>query len=251
MFKKHASILLATFVLFSTAMLAQNSTISVSNFDTVTISPHISVTFKQGTEESVVVESLTEPIEKLNVEVKKNNLSIYLEGARITTKNEKEKTEYYTRSKPIYKGTVAKLVVTYKDINTLDLRGEEQFYFEDTIETEKLKLKIFGASEVNMNSVNVSTLAATLYGESHFEIMSGTTNKQRIIAYGETTVNTQNVESKETKLTAYGSGTFQLNVADKLKVSSYGEATIVYKGNPDVNRGIVLGETKIVRKASK
>lgn len=250
MFKKHITILVAAFVLISTSVLAQDNTFTVSDFDSVIISPHISVTFKQGSEASVVVESITEPMEKFNVEVKNKTLSIFLDDARITTKNKKEKTEHYTRNKPIYKGTVAVLIVTYKDIKELDLRGEEKFLFESNIDTERLRLKIFGESEVIMNSVNLKTLQASLYGESHLEIMEGAVETQKITAYGETTVNTQNVESKETKLTAYGSGTFQLNVADRLKVTSYGEATIVYKGNPDVDKGIVIGETTIVRKSS-
>ena len=250
MFKKLKNISVVAFVLVASSMLAQTKTISVSNFDSVIISPHISVTFQEGSEESVRVESITEPMEKFNVEVKNNTLSIFLDDARITTKNKKEKTEYYNRSKPIYKGTVARLVVTYKKINELDLRGEEKFLFESNIDTERLRLKIFGESEVIMNSVSLRTLQATLYGESHLEILKGDVETQKITAYGETTINTQNVESKETKLTAYGSGTFQLNVADRLKVTSYGEATIVYKGNPDVDKGIVIGETTIVRKSS-
>lgn len=240
-----------SFFLITNFAFAQTKSFDVSGFDSVVVSPHISVTFKQGDKESVVVESITEPMEKFNLEVKNNTLSLFLKDARITTKNKKEKTEHYTRSNPIYKGTVAVLTVTYKNINDLDLRGEEKFLFESTIDTESLRLKIFGESEVVMNNVSLRSLQATLYGESNLEILRGDVGKQKITAYGETTVNTQNVESKETKLTAYGSGTFQLNVADRLKITSFGEATIVYKGNPDVDRGIVIGETSIVRKSGK
>ena len=251
MFKKLINSSVIVFLLFSCLATAQTNTISVSNFDSVVVSPHISVTFQQGSEESVVIESITEPMEKLNVEVKNNTLHIFLEDARITTKNKKEKTKNYTQHKPIYKGTVVKATVTYKNINELDLRGEEKFLLESNIETERLRLKIYGESEVTINSVALSNLQASLYGSSHLEIVKGKVEKQKITAYGETTVNTQNVSSSETKLTAYGSGTFQLNVADRLKVTSYGEATIVYKGNPDVDRGIVIGETTIVKKSSK
>ena len=49
----------------------------------------------------------------------------------------------------------------------------------------------------------------------------------------------------ETRLTAYGDGTFQFNVSEHLKITSYGEATINYSGSPNLNKGIVIGETKI------
>jgi len=38
-----------------------------------------------------------------------------------------------------------------------------------------------------------------------------------------------------------------LNVSKKLKISSYGEATITYSGNPEIDKGIIIGETKITR----
>ena len=55
------------------------------------------------------------------------------------------------------------------------------------------------------------------------------------------------VESNEAKITAYGEGTYQFNVSDRLKVTSYGEANILYKGNPNLKKGIVIGESTIRR----
>jgi hypothetical protein len=48
-------------------------------------------------------------------------------------------------------------------------------------------------------------------------------------------------------LDRFRDGTFQFNVAEKLKITSYGEATINYSGNADVNKGIIIGETKIAK----
>ena len=53
------------------------------------------------------------------------------------------------------------------------------------------------------------------------------------------------VISEETKLTAYGDGIFKVNVSEKIKVSSYGEATVLYKGDAVLKKGIVLGESMI------
>lgn len=75
--------------------------------------------------------------------------------------------------------------------------------------------------------------------------MQGEIEKQKFTAYGESKVNTSNIANMETRLTAYGDGTFQFNVSEKLKITSYGEATINYSGSPNLNKGIVIGETKI------
>ena len=64
-------------------------------------------------------------------------------------------------------------------------------------------------------------------------------------AYGESEVNTLGMRNQRTKITAYGESNFRVNVSDRLKVTSYGEAEINYEGDPDVDRGIIIGEASI------
>lgn len=234
-------------LLFSNNANAQTKTIDVESFDKVVVSPHISIVFKEGSKESVTVKSMTEPMEKLNVEVKNNALHIYLEDARIVTGTKKEDRNGYTGTKDLYTGTVVKAIVTYKSLKSLDLRGEENFTFESRLSADKLKMSIYGESQVYMNEVAIQNLQVSLYGESFLEITKGSVAKQKFMAYGESNVNTANVVNKETKLTAYGDGTFQFNVSEKLKISSYGEATITYSGAASLNKGIIIGETEITK----
>ena len=236
---------LISFLLFSNHSTGQSKVIEVETFDKIVVSPHIEVIFKKGDKESVSVESITVPVEKLNVEVKKNTLNLFLEGAKIVADTKKEYVNGYKTKTSIYKGTIARIIVTYKNLNSLDLRGEERFEFESYINSKKLRLNIYGESQVYFNEVEINSLLVTIYGESYLEIKNGKIENQKFTAYGESKVNTMNVESKETKLTAYGDGTFQFNVSEKLKITSYGEATINYSGNPTLNKGIVIGETKI------
>jgi hypothetical protein len=53
------------------------------------------------------------------------------------------------------------------------------------------------------------------------------------------------VNTQETKLTAYGDGTFKFNVSKKIKVTSYGESTVLYKGDATLKKGIVIGDSTI------
>ena len=238
---------LIVFLLFSNYSTAQSKVIAVETFDKVIVSPHIEVIFKEGVKESVSVESIIVPIEKLNVVVKNNTLNVYLDGARITTETKKEYVNNNKRKTSIYKGTIVSLIITYKKINSLDLRGEERLVFENNIVAKKLRLNIYGESQVYLNEVDIQNLQVSIYGESYLEIAQGKIEKQKFTAYGESTINTLNVESTETKLTAYGDGTFQFNASEKLKITSYGEATINYSGNANLNKGIVIGETKITK----
>jgi hypothetical protein len=245
--KAMAVLQILCFLLFSTYSTAQSNVIDVETFDKVIVSPHIEIVFKEGTKESVSVQSITVPIEKFNVVVKNNTLQVYLEDAKIATGNKKEKRQGNTYTTALYNGTVVRATITYKKINSLDLRGEENFVFESTINTNKLRLNIYGASQVYMNEVAIKNLRVSLYGESYLEITKGNIEKQKFTAYGESKVNTANIVNNETKLTAYGDGTFEFNVSEKLKITSYGEATIIYSGNANLNKGIIIGETKITK----
>ncbi|MCK5677170.1 MAG: hypothetical protein KAH72_01660 [Flavobacteriaceae bacterium] len=46
-------------------------------------------------------------------------------------------------------------------------------------------------------------------------------------------------------ITLYGESNVNINVTQDMKVTSYGEANIKYRGNPKINKGIVIGETTI------
>ena len=238
---------LIAFIFCASFMTAQTTVIDVDTFNKVMVSPHIEVVFIEGDAESVTIESSTEPMEKLNVEVKNNTLSVYLEGAKMTTDTKKQKKNGYKMKVPIYKGTVVKAIITYKNLNAVDLRGEQRFVFESPLNTDELRFSMYGESQVYVNEVAVKELHVSIYGECYFEIKKGNTENQRYTAYGESTVNVSSVTSERTKLTAYGDGTFQFNVAERLKVTSYGEATITYAGSPTVNKGIIIGETTIAR----
>ncbi|MGB5498692.1 MAG: head GIN domain-containing protein [Maribacter sp.] len=235
------------FLLACTTIWAQNKTINVNHFEKVIVSPHIQAKFVQGDKEQVQIESSTVSKEKINVEVNGKTLRIYLDGAKEVTKNEKVKENGYKRSKSIYKGTVLKVTITYKTLNELSLRGEEKFVCESPLTGSQFKLIIYGESQVYLNQVKLAELQATIYGESYLEIRNGTIDSQKFTAYGETRINTLGVTNKNTKIVAYGEGSYRVNVSNRLKVTAYGEATIAYEGNPDVAKGIVIGEATIQR----
>ncbi|SFW54082.1 Putative auto-transporter adhesin, head GIN domain [Sinomicrobium oceani] len=224
---------------------AQSWSISVDPFSEVIINPHIEVTFREGPEESVVVEYISEPMEKLHVEVKNKVLHMYLDGARMVTKTEKVKEDGRKVKKPVYDGTVVKAVVTYKKADNFSLRGDEKIVFESPLHLDKLKLHIYGASEISLNEATVEDLRAVIYGACHFEIRKGDIAEQKFTTYGESEIRTLGARNKSTRIVAYGDSDFECSVSQRLKVTSYGEATVKYKGNPEIRKGIVIGDTEI------
>ncbi|MFK5972569.1 MAG: head GIN domain-containing protein [Flavobacteriaceae bacterium] len=233
-------------VIFSTVKTqAQSKTVTVTHFDKVIVSPHIQVVFKQGDEETVTIENISVPHEKINIEVHGKTLRLYLDDAKMVTKSEKVRRDKWQGRRSIYKGTIVTATVTYTALKELSLRGEETFICESPLEVDSFRLKIYGGSQVYLNEVKLQSLRATIYGNSYLEIKGGSIERQKFTAYGESKINTLEVNNETTKITAYGEGSFRFNVSENLKITAYGEAIVAYEGNPEVQRGIVIGEATI------
>jgi len=223
---------------------AQTTTV-VKSFNKVIVSPHIQVTFVEGDQESVTIESNTVSNDKLNIEVKDKTLRIYLEGAKEITKNQKVYDNGNKEKRSIYNGTIVKATVTYKTLNNLSVRGEETIVCNSLLQGKRFNLKIYGESHVVLNAVNLGELRTTIYGESYLDIKSGTVNHQRYTTYGEGKINTLGINNSSTKITAYGESDFSLNVSDAIKITAYGEAKLQYTGNPVITKGLHIGQMHI------
>jgi len=224
---KHITII--ALVLISQTLLAQTKT-AVTSFNKVIISPHIETTFVEGDEESVTIIDSTEPEDKINIEVKGNTLRVYLDDAKESTKSEKIEKNGRKMNVPIYKGKVLTIIVTYKNIDDLSLRGEQRTVFESLIDVEDFELKIYGESVVLFNAVNFKEFDADIYGESQLTIKEGVIDDQKITAYGECEINIVAVDNKTSKLKAYGEAKFTVNASKRIKFTAYGEAELYYKG---------------------
>lgn len=244
-FRANLSIIfIATFFLQAFAVQAQSKTFTVKTFDKVIISPHIEVVFKVGDKEEVIIEMLSEDLDEMNVVVKGKTLQVYLDDAKTYTEKDEEKSTKY-KTVDAYKGTVAKAIVYYKKVKTFSLRGEERFNFEDPIISDKITFNIYGESQITMQDVTLKELRVSIYGESFLKIENGSIENQRITGYGESVVDFLQVNNKETKITAYGDGNYQFNVSDRLKIISYGEPIISYKGRATLDKGFSIGEVEI------
>ena len=233
-------------LLFLNGNLSAQKTIKLeSDFDKIIVSPHIEVIFKKGNEPSIEILDINVPVQKFSYELYKGTLQVYLEGAKTYTKNKKIMIRNAERKVPLYKGRVAKVIITYTEVKIFSLRGEEKISFQTPLIQRECILRIYGKSEVTINTVDVDRLDVSIYGDSLLNMEKGYVKRQKITAYGASKVMASDVISEETKLTAYGDGIFKVNVSEKIKVSSYGEATVLYKGDAVLKKGIVLGESMI------
>ncbi len=243
--KKSIFPIVLLFLVTAFSVEAQEKIYPVKSFEKVIVSPHIEVNLVEGSEESVKIENAKVSSDKINVKVEGNTLRIYLDGAKTVTKSEKHENDNWKGKRSIYNGTMMRATITYKTLKALSIRGEEIVKALSPMSQDRLKLTIYGESKVYFNSLTTEELTVSIYGESYLEIESGSVDRQVYRAYGESEVNTSEMDNKSTKITAYGESNFRVNVADRLKITCYGETTINYKGEAAVDKGIVIGEAEI------
>jgi len=239
------SLLFIALVLTSFQGISQELKIPVGHFDKVIVSPHIEVNFIESDYEEVEIHNSKISLAKINVKLIGSTLRIYLEDAQIVAKSEKVDNIKWKGKQSIYNGKIATLTVKYKALKELSLRGEQKFVCESPLEMDKFHLKIYGEANVILKKVNIGTLKTIIYGESNLCIKEGQIAQQVFTNYGEAEINTLGIENNKTKIISHGEAEYKINVEDRLRITSYGETSIAYTGNPSVSKGIIVGEVDI------
>ena len=227
------------------SLTAQSDPIQVNSFNKILVSPNIELFLQEGTEETVTIQGSSIPEEKINIKVVGNTLKIYLDDAKIATKHKKVYRDNYKMKVPIYDGSVVSALVTYKNLEKLTIRGEERITCESPIKTDKFKVKMFGEADLVVQELDVKSMKAALFGDHNLRIENGSAEKLVYHSYGESDIETESLNTKITRIWAMGDSEFKVNADEKIRFSSLGESKVKYLGDPDVRKGITIGENKV------
>jgi hypothetical protein len=214
----------------------------LNDFDRLVLSPHINLVLTQGDQEHIRMEYENVDLRDINVEVSGNTLRIFLENAKIIDKQERYD---YSMSRSIYQDARITAYVTFKDLEYLEIRGDQQVTVESPIRADQFRMKIYGENDVRMKNIQTEYFKVIMYGENELNIDEGKVEYQKYTMYGENIVDVSRVRSLHATTKAYGESEISLHVEHELQVSALGEPIIMYSGNPKVNRGLIIGEAKI------
>lgn len=240
-------LLTASLLLAATATFAQDADAApeinqdLKPFNTVIASPKVNVILEQGEKESVRIIYHNVSADKINVLVKNHTLRIYLDDAKITEKmvpNVNGKVGMYR-----YASVTA--YVTYKQLEHLEIRGNQELTCKSPLQAERFFLKAYGENDITLASLKTSYLKANLYGENKLRINGGLADYQKYKLFGENKIDTRELKSYEAITTIFGESKVKLSTQDELNINSFGEAEISYNGNAEVNKRLVFGRTRI------
>ena len=218
----------------------------VSRFHKVIISPYIQVTFIEGDEPGVTINQTIVDSSKIHVEVQDGTLRLYLDGAKEIPKNQRDyQSDGSQHSYHLYPDHAVIATVVYRKLDALSLRGTETYLCQSPLSAKNFTLRVYGESKVIFTEVHISRMHTTIYGTSSLDIRSGEVNKQYYTCYGEGKINSTAIVGQTARVTAFGNAEFRVNVSDRIKITSIGEAKLRYMGNPAIVKGIHIGDMSL------
>ena len=131
-------------VLVFTAQAQQKTNYPVLPFNKIIISPHINVILTEGPEEKVEVSSRNVDESDIHVDIDGQTLRVYLEGARMTPRNDKRTNAH----REWYRDADVTAYITYKDLKKLSVRGDQRVECESALHGKRFTLKTYGDNRV-------------------------------------------------------------------------------------------------------
>ncbi len=229
--------LFTIFILLATVSSpsAQSLEKSVHHFNKIVVSPRINLVLVQGETESVKISYTKVDVSKINVKVKHNTLRIYLDGSRFMEKRKRVKKNDWVEKESVYTDASLTAYVTYRDLDKLVVRGEQEVDVEGAIKNRKFKLSAYGECSLALASLQTLKFKACLFGQHTLKIKSGIVDTQKYRLFGENTIDTQGIQSEEITSATYGESKLKFNARENLRVVTFGESDVLIKGGAHVH----------------
>jgi hypothetical protein len=220
-------------------------TIRVGNFEKIVVSPRIHVVLKKGEKESVSLRCNGVSSKKVNVISRGEKLLIYLDHARYVEKKKRIVEDGYTRKADRYEDASVTAYITYRELKSIEVRGEQELVCDEKLDANKLKLIAYGKAEITLDTLSASKLKVKLYGENRLRVKSGLAEQQVYRLYGKNRIDNQGLVSETTKSTIYGEGTLRIYAKDEVHINAFGEPLVKVDGEARVYKGLVIGRADI------
>ena len=235
-------VILTVFSAIATLVSAQEITRDLDTFSKIIASPRVNLILTKGEKESIKVVYDDVDASKINVEVKGKTLRIFLDDAKHI---EKQVRHGYHQTRGIYEGVSVTAYVTYKQLQKLEIRGNQELTCNDALDAHRFVLRAYGENDITLASLDTEYFKASLYGENKLKVRKGTAVEQKYRLFGENKIDTRELKSSFAVANIYGEGNVRINTTDEVVVNAFGEPRIEVGGGAYVNRRLVFGRASI------
>jgi hypothetical protein len=237
-------ILLFTAAIVALTAPAQEIQKDLKHFTGVVASPRVNVILKKGDRESIAVVYDHVSKGKINIDVNGGTLRIFLDKAR-KVEPMKPRENRKGNNQSLYEGASVTAYVTYKELDMLEIRGNQELTCHDAIESEQFTLRAYGENEITLSSLETGFFKAKLYGVNVLRIRKGRTIEQKYVLYGENKIDTHGLRSDYIVTTIFGEGSLKINSREEVRIDAFGEPQIYVDGGAKVNKRVVIGKAGI------
>jgi len=238
-----ASLLVVASALASAAQTIEKK---VGHFKKVVVSPRINLVMVAGENESVKISYAHVDVSKINIVVKNSALHIYLDGSKFTEKRQRVKKDGWVEKESIYRNASITALVTYRRVDKLVVRGEQEVDIQSPIKNKKFKLSAYGQCDMTLASLQTGKFKTSLYGQHSLKIKAGYVDRQKYKLFGENKIDAQAIQSEEIAAATYGESKLKLNANESLRLVTFGESDVKVNGGAKVNK-VTLGELWVNR----
>lgn len=236
------------FTLIALSSFSQELTQDLRPFTKVIASPRINVILQHGDDEGIRVVYDDIDADKINIVVRGKTLHLYLDGARkIEPTVRKYEHDYFTRE-GIYRDASITAYVTYRKLESIEIRGDQELTCNDHLESEKFVVRAYGENVIRIQSLETQYFVAALYGKNDLKVREGNVLEQKYRLYGENAIDTKSLKSQYTFTSIFGEGKVRINSSEEITVNSFGEPKIYVEGGGQIFKKIVIGKARISRR---
>jgi hypothetical protein len=123
-----------------------------------------------------------------------------------------------------------KLIVFYKQLNSIDNSGAVNIKTEGTLQTNSLKIDVAGAGNLNLN-INAEKLTVDMSGASNITL-AGKAATQKYEVSGAGSINAYELEGNSVNVELSGVASAKVHAKQTLEVEISGMGSVRYRGNP-------------------
>ena len=212
-------------------------TFDLDDFDKIELQASFDVVVKQGNTQEVIVEGQQNIIDRVQLDVINDNLTMYLQNGSYRNF---ELTVHITSpnlDKILNDGSGN---ITIEDFDTDNLEiiidGSGNVDATDAITiSNEMKMEIDGSGDMEIDDLVADEVLAIIDGSGNIEIKDGFTQDLELICDGSGDLKIYDLESEDCIVTAKGSGDTQVKATNTLDVQLSGSGDVKYKGNPSID----------------
>jgi len=184
----------------------------VGSFVSIEVGGAFHVVLIQGDKYSVVVEADEDIIERIETEVRGDELRI-------------------TQLGKINDPGVLKVYVEFKDLERLDISGAAEVESRELIKGRDLEVLVSGAGNVNL-SYQGGSFEADISGAGNLNV-EGKVNDQRVKISGAGNYHAYDLQCQNLEIKTTGAGNARVSASKKIKAYARGAGNISYRGDPE------------------